>query len=80
MFGQKALSNSKNSKYTQENRIITTSIYWDKMEADITDFIKPCRPAKGSRRVQYGKIPPKEVTMIPWENYLHRLDRFTHNH
>ena len=47
---------------------MTATLYWDKMEKDITGFIKGCPTCQRFKKSKkkYGKIPPKKVTMTPW--------------
>ena len=49
---------------------MTATLYWDKMEADVTDLIKIAQSDKYSRKSKkkYGQLSPKEVTMIPCES------------
>ena len=45
------------------------TLYWDNMETDVSKFTKTCPTCQRFKKSKKknGKLPPKEVTMIPWE-------------
>ncbi len=46
---------------------MAATLYWDKMEADITAFTKGCSTWQRFKKKKYGKLSPKDTTMVPWE-------------
>ena len=48
---------------------MTATIYWDKIEADVTDFIKACTTYQRIKKnkQKYGKLLPQDVSTIPWD-------------
>ena len=44
-------------------------MYWESMETDIKAFTKACTTCQKfkKKRKRYGKLPPKQVDLIPWE-------------
>ena len=47
------------------------TLYWEKMEDEIRQFVKQCptcqRLKKKKKKKKYGKLPPKNVELIPWD-------------
>ena len=50
-------------------KTMAATLYWDNMETDVSKFIKTCSTCQRFKKSKkkYGKLPPKEVTMTPWE-------------
>ena len=48
---------------------MTAILYCDKMETDITDFMKACTTYQRFKKNKktHDKLPPDEVTMTIWE-------------
>ena len=52
-------------------KVMTTTLYCDKIEIDVTKFIKACPTWERFKKSEkkFGKLPPKEVIMIPRETF-----------
>ena len=50
-------------------KTMAATLYWDNMETDVSRFTKTCSTCQRFKKSKkkYGKLPPKEVTMTPWE-------------
>ena len=50
-------------------KTMAATLYWDNMETDVSKFTKTCPTCQRFKKSKkkYGKLPPKEVTMTPWE-------------
>ena len=50
-------------------KTMAATLYWDNMETDVSKFTKTCPTCQRFKKSKKknGKLPPKEVTMIPWE-------------
>ena len=50
-------------------KTMAATLYWDNMETDVSRFTKTCPTCQRFKKSKkkYGKLPPKEVTMTPWE-------------
>ena len=48
---------------------IAQHLYWSKMRDEITNYVKVCPTCqKNKRKVKkYGRLPPKEAEVIPWD-------------
>ena len=53
---------------TRMYKTIASTMYWENMEKDIAAFTKACPTCQRfkKKRKKYGKLPPKEVSMVPW--------------
>ena len=54
---------------TRMYKTIGATMYWESMESDIKAFTKACPTCQKhkKKRKKYGKLPPKQVDLIPWE-------------
>ena len=54
---------------TRMYKTIASTMYWENMEKDIAVFTKACPTCQRfkKKRKKYGQLPPKQVSMIPWE-------------
>ena len=54
---------------TRMYKTIASTMYWENMDKDIAAFTKACPTCQRfkKKRKKYGRLPPKDVSMIPWE-------------
>ena len=51
------------------HKAISSTLYWEGMEKAINTYVKKCTISQKYKKKQkkYGKLPPKNSTMIPWD-------------
>ena len=50
-------------------KTLASTMYWEGMEKDINTYVKKCTICQKYKKKhkKYGKLPPKNSTMIPWD-------------
>ena len=53
---------------TRLYRTISQTVYWPGLKAQCEDLVKSCKLCQLSKRLRskYGKLPPKDVDLRPW--------------
>ena len=50
------------------HKTLASALYWEKMEDEIRQFVIQCPTCQGfKKKKKYGKLPPKNVEIIPWD-------------
>ena len=54
---------------TRMYKTLASTLYWEGMEKDVQMYVKNCSTCQKYKKTQkkYGKLPPKNATMTPWE-------------
>ena len=54
---------------TRMYKTLASTMYWEGMEKDINTYVKKCTICQKykKKKKKYGKLPPKNSTMIPWD-------------